>query len=70
MLPCVTTKVGKSSVGNGLGLAIIYSIVEKLGGGIFVETALERGTTFSIYLPYEERTARTTGDTGRHIGEW
>jgi PAS domain S-box-containing protein len=66
--PCFTTKVGKSSVGNGLGLAIIYSIVEKLGGGILVETALERGTTFSIYLPYVERLASSapslTHDTG------
>jgi DNA-binding response OmpR family regulator len=26
--------------------------VEKLGGGIVVDTAVDRGTTFSIYLPY------------------
>jgi len=68
--PCFTTKVGKSSLGNGLGLAIIYSIVEKLGGGIFVETALDRGTTFSIYLPFKEKVARAaldrSGESGVH----
>ena len=66
--PCFTTKVGKSSVGNGLGLAIIYSIVEKLGGGIFVETAIDEGTTFSIHLPYVERAKRAAGEKTGHTG--
>ena len=66
--PCFTTKIGKSSVGNGLGLAIIYSIVEKLGGGIYVETAVDRGTTFSIHLPFEKRVKKVAGDRGGHAG--
>jgi PAS domain S-box-containing protein len=61
--PCFTTKISGPVVGNGLGLAIIYSIVEKAGGGIFVETALGQGTTFYITLPCLERAVP------RHQGE-
>jgi two-component system NtrC family sensor kinase len=47
--PFFTTKeVGK---GTGLGLSISYSIIEKLGGTIVVESKLGKGTTFTIKLP-------------------
>ena len=42
--------------------------MEKLGGGIFVETAVDRGTTFSIYLPFEERVARAALDRSGRSG--
>jgi PAS domain S-box-containing protein len=61
--PCFTTKVSGPVVGNGLGLAIIYSIVENAGGGIFLETELGGGTTFTVTLPCRERAAL------RHRGE-
>jgi signal transduction histidine kinase len=47
--PFFTTK-GESK-GTGLGLAVVYGIVEAHGGGIDVETAEGRGTTFTITLP-------------------
>ena len=45
--PYFTTK----EQGNGLGLAIVYSVITKHGGYITVESELEVGTTFSLYLP-------------------
>lgn len=40
--------------GTGLGLAICHSILEKLGGGIRVESMVGQGTVFVITLPYHQ----------------
>lgn len=45
--PFVTTKQG----GNGLGLAVVYGIVQSFHGFVEVETEPGRGTTFHLYLP-------------------
>ena len=37
--------------GTGLGLSVVQAIVDLHGGRVTVESALARGTTFSIYLP-------------------
>lgn len=45
--PFYTTK----EKGTGLGLMISYKIIKEHGGKIEVESQLNKGTTFSIYLP-------------------
>jgi light-regulated signal transduction histidine kinase (bacteriophytochrome) len=37
--------------GVGIGLHMIHSIIESYGGKIFIESEVNRGTTFKIYLP-------------------
>jgi len=47
--PYMTTKdVGE---GSGLGLSVVYGIVQNYNGGIKVESSLETGTIFEIFLP-------------------
>jgi signal transduction histidine kinase len=43
--------------GTGLGLAIAKTIIERHGGGIAVESAVDRGTTVRVELPLSGRSA-------------
>jgi len=44
--------------GSGLGLMIVQRIIRDHGGEIEIDSAPGRGTTFTIYLPREERRMR------------
>lgn len=50
--PYFTTKpVGK---GTGMGLSVVHGIIQNLGGKIFVESKVGKGSVFTIYLPATE----------------
>jgi PAS domain S-box-containing protein len=49
--PFFTTK----DIGSGLGLASVYSVVNKHGGQVTVESKLGKGSTFHIYLPASDK---------------
>ena len=51
------------SLGRGLGLATVRTIVESHGGGIKVTSALDQGTTFHIWLPESRMPADPAAET-------
>lgn len=60
--PYFSTQERGSNKGSGLGLAIVHSIINKHEGKISVESALGRGTTFTLFLPAEAASVKPGGD--------
>ena len=66
--PFYTTK-GVGS-GIGLGLAIVYGIVQSHHGLILCESNLDKGTTFRVYLPAQERDGAAPAKEERKRGDY
>ena len=49
--PFFTKKRASDHTGSGLGLAIVHGVVKEHDGFIDVKSILQKGTTFSLYLP-------------------
>ncbi len=49
--PFFTTKPESESEGAGLGLAVVYGIIQRHGGSIHVESEVNRGTAVHVLLP-------------------
>lgn len=49
--PFFTTKKADKKRGSGLGLSIVHGIIKDHGGYIDLESQIDRGTTFYVYIP-------------------
>jgi two-component system, NtrC family, sensor kinase len=64
--PFFTTK--EEGKGVGLGLAVVYGIVESHGGGIEVVSRVGEGTTFTVTLPVSGTGGTSEGEVGATVG--
>jgi two-component system cell cycle sensor histidine kinase/response regulator CckA len=53
--PYFTTKEMGAQKGMGLGLSVCYSIIQRHGGCITVDSEEGKGTVFNVYLPVSEK---------------
>lgn len=46
-------ETARNNVGSGLGLSIVYNLVQLMGGSIEVESEKEKGSAFTVTLPFK-----------------
>ncbi len=56
--------------GTGLGLYIVKTYLDALGGKISVESTLNKGSVFSVYLPAESKPKKIPPKTERQLDEF
>lgn len=44
---------GRNNVGSGLGLSIVYNLVQLMGGDILVESKKNKGSKFTVTIPFQ-----------------
>jgi signal transduction histidine kinase len=52
--PFFTTKAMSARRGTGLGLSMVYELAKKLEAGIWVESTVDVGSTFTLILPLRD----------------
>jgi CheY-like chemotaxis protein len=63
--PFFTTKGER---GNGLGLSVTFGIIQRYGGEILVESALAKGSTFTVRLPASAQAEEGAGQVVKAEG--
>jgi len=54
--PFFTTKTMDKMRGSGLGLSVVHGVISDHGGYITVDSKVDKGSTFSVYLPVSTKT--------------
>ena len=60
--------VMRACAGLGLGLTVAYRITQMLGGSLYIESQVGRGTTVKLKLPARSKDAKSGEETTRQYG--
>ncbi|MEO7278124.1 MAG: PAS domain S-box protein [Sphingomicrobium sp.] len=52
--------------GTGLGLSQVFGFAKQIGGSVTVESKIDKGSVFTLYLPATRRTANAGATDGDH----
>jgi two-component system, cell cycle sensor histidine kinase and response regulator CckA len=65
--PFFTTKPREK--GTGLGLSTVYGIARQMGGAVCVESTLGKGSSFSVWMPYDSA-RKSNAQSGQEKSVW